>query len=184
MSLVESLLSRVSVPRVIEPSVTAEELDLMLRAGLRACDHGRLKPYRFILLEGEARERLGEATGGFLQADTGDASATIIEAAKNKALRAPTLLAVILSARDSEKIPETEQLISAGCAAQLIVTAAHMLGIGAVWRTGKAIYSDEVGACLQLEKNERVVAMLYLGRPAAKVPEPPEVDPETFLTRL
>lgn len=184
MLSIEGLLSRVSVPRVIEPSVTGEELDLILRAGLRACDHGRLKPYRFILLEGEARERLGEAMGGFLRADKGDASTSVIEAAKNKALRAPTLLGVIFSARDSEKIPETEQLIAAGCAAQLIVTAAHMLGIGAVWRTGKAIYSDEVGACLQLKQHERVVAMLYLGRPAAKTPEPPEIDPETFLTRL
>ena len=61
MSPIDALLSRVSVPRVVEPGVSAEELDMILRAGLRACDHGRLKPYRFILLEGEARERLGEA---------------------------------------------------------------------------------------------------------------------------
>ena len=61
MSPIEALLSRVSIPRVVEPKVSAEELDILLRAGLRACDHGRLKPYRFILLEGEAREQLGEA---------------------------------------------------------------------------------------------------------------------------
>ena len=60
MSSIEALLSRVSVPRVLEPGVTSDELDLLLRAGLRACDHGRLKPYRFILLEGKARERLGK----------------------------------------------------------------------------------------------------------------------------
>ena len=123
MSPIEALLSRVSVPRVVEPKVSAEELDILLRAGLRACDHGRLKPYRFILLEGEAREQLGEAMSEYLHGDLVDVSEEAIEAAKNKALRAPTLLSVIFCPNDNEKIPESEQLVTAGCAAQLIVTA-------------------------------------------------------------
>ncbi|MDG1156426.1 MAG: nitroreductase family protein, partial [Litorivicinaceae bacterium] len=75
-------------------------------------------------------------------------------------------------------------LVSAGCAAQLIVTAAHMLGIGAIWKTGNATYSGEVSRILGLDDSEQVVAMIYLGRPVANLPQPPEVDPETFLTRL
>ena len=184
MSPIEALLSRVSVPRVVEPKVSAEELDILLRAGLRACDHGRLKPYRFILLEGEAREHLGEAMSEYLHGDLVDVSEEAIEAAKNKALRAPTLLSVIFCPNDNEKIPESEQLVTAGCAAQLIVTAAHMLGIGAMWRTGNVTYSGEVSRILGLDDSEQVVAMIYLGRPAANLPQPPEVDPETFLTRL
>ena len=184
MSTIEALLSRVSVPRVIEPGVSSLELDLILRAGLRACDHGRLKPYRFILLEGEARVRLGEAMSDYLYGGLVDASEDAIEAAKNKALRAPTLLSVIFCPRNHEKIPETEQVITAGCAAQLIVTAAHMLGLGAIWRTGSAIYSEEVSRMLELDENEQVVAMIYLGRSAGDMPSPPEVDPETFLERL
>jgi nitroreductase len=184
MSPIDALLSRVSVPRVVEPGVSTEELDMILRAGLRACDHGRLKPYRFILLEGEARERLGEAMSAYLHGDLVDVSEEAIEAAKNKALRAPTLLSVIFRPNDNEKIPESEQLVTAGCAAQLIVTAAHMLGIGAMWRTGNVTYSGEVSRMLELDENEQVVAMIYLGRPAADLPSPPEVDPEAFLTRL
>lgn len=184
MSTIEALLSRVSVPRVIEPGVSSHELDLILRAGLRACDHGRLKPYRFILLEGEARVRLGEAMSDYLHGGLVDPSEDAIEAAKNKALRAPTLLSVIFCPRNHEKIPETEQVITAGCAAQLIVTAAHMLGLGAIWRTGSAIYSEEVSRMLELDENEQVVAMIYLGRSAGDMPSPPEVDPETFLERL
>jgi nitroreductase len=107
-----------------------------------------------------------------------------IEATKNKALRAPTLLSVIFCPQDHDKIPEPEQLVTAGCAAQLIVTAAHMLGIGAIWRTGNAIYSGEVSRMLELDENEQVVAMIYLGRPAGHLPSPPEVDPEAFLQRL
>ena len=184
MSPIDTLLSRVSVPRVVEPGVSAEELDVILKAGLRDCDHGRLKPYRFILLEGEARERLGEAMSDYLHGDLVDVSEDAIEAAKNKALRAPTLLSVIFCPNDNEKIPESEQLVTTGCAAQLIVTAAHMLGIGAMWRTGNVTYSGEVSRMLELDENEQVVAMIYLGRPAAELPSPPEVDPEGFLTRL
>ena len=184
MSPIDALLSRVSVPRVLEPAVSSDELDLLLRAGLRACDHGRLKPYRFILLEGGARSRLGEAMSHYLHRDLVDVSEEAIEATKNKALRAPTLLSVIFCPQDHEKIPYTEQLVTAGCAAQLVITAAHMLGIGAIWRTGKAIYSDEVSRTLELDENEQVVAMIYLGRPAGVLPTPPEVDTEAFLQRL
>ena len=74
MSPIDALLSRVSVPRVVAPGVGAGELDIILKAGLRACDHGRLKPYRFILLEGEARERLGEAMSDYLHGDLADVS--------------------------------------------------------------------------------------------------------------
>ncbi len=184
MSPIEALLSRVSIPRVSEPGVSAEELDLLLRAGLRACDHGRLRPYRFILLENEARERLGEAMSEYLHGDLVDVSEDAIDAAKNKALRAPTLLAVIFSPKDNDKIPESEQLVAAGCSAQLIVTAAHMLGLGAMWRTGNVAYSGEVSRALELQDHEQVVAMIYLGRPVSERPAPPDLDPEAFLTRL
>jgi nitroreductase len=184
MSPIQALLSRVSVPRVNEPGVTDEELDLLLRAGLRACDHGRLRPYRFIVLEGEARERLGEAMSDYLHGDVVDVSEEVIEATKNKALRAPTLLSVVFSPKEHDKVPETEQLVSAGCAAQMIVTAAHMLGLGAMWRTGNAAYSGEVAETLGLESHEQVVAMIYIGHSAAARPNAPDLDPEPFLTRL
>ena len=99
------------------------------------------------------------------------------------ALRAQPASAIFCP-RDHDKIPETEQLVTAGCAAQLIISAAHMLGIGAIWRTGNAIYSGEVSKMLDLDENEQVVAMIYLGRSAGDLPSPPEVDPETFLERL
>ena len=120
----------------------------------------------------------------YLHGDLGDVSEGAIEATKNKALRAPTLLSVIFCPQDHEKIPDVEQLVTAGCAAQLIITAAHMLGIGAIWRTGKAIYSGEVSRMLGLKENEQVVAVIYLGRPAGHLPSPPEVNPEAFLQRL
>jgi len=184
MTPIDALLSRVSVPKVSEPVLTEEELMTLLRAGLRACDHGRLKPYRFILLEGAARERLGEAMSDYLHGDLIDVSAAAIEAAKTKALRAPTLLSVIFSPKENDKIPESEQLVAAGCAAQMIVTAAHLMGLGAMWRTGNVAYSGEVSRVLQLEPEEQVVAMIYLGRPAVVIPDPAPTDPSLFLTRL
>ena len=184
MSSIEALLSRTSAPRVAEPGVTEEELNLLLRAGLRACDHGRLKPYRFILLEGKAREGLGEAMSNFIYGDSTDVSNDEIEAVKARALRAPTLLNVIFSPNKDSKIRETEQLLAAGCAAQMIVTAAHMLGVGAIWKTGAASYSKEVSNFLGLKSDEQMIAMIYLGRPVTAPSAPPEVDLEQFLTRL
>ncbi|MGA1207114.1 MAG: nitroreductase [Gammaproteobacteria bacterium] len=184
MSPIDALLSRVSMPKVSAPGLTEPELMTLIKAGLRACDHGRLRPFRFILLEGDARIRLGEAMSDYLHGDLVDVSEAAIEAAKNKALRAPTLLSVIFSPKDNDKIPESEQLVSAGCAAQMIVTAAHLMGLGAMWRTGNVAYSGEVSQVLGLEEHEQVVAMIYLGRPAIETPKPPELDPLAFLTRL
>ena len=181
---IETLLSRVSIPRVAAPGVTNEELDLVLRAGLRASDHGRLKPYRFILIESEAQERLGEAVSQYLYRELADVSEDKIEMAKAKVKRAPTILAVVFCPRDHERIPKSEQLLTAGCAAQLIVTASHMLGLGAIWRTGAASYSQEVARMLELSENEQIVAMIYIGKPVATTPSPAEIDPGDFLTRL
>ena len=184
MTPIETLLSRVSIPRVIEPGVTGEELDLILRGGLRACDHGRLKPFRFIVLEGDARARLGHTMAEYSRSNSAEMSEEMIQATKNKALRAPTILSVIFSPKESAKISKSEQLVSAGCAAQMIVTAAHMLGLGAIWRTGEASYSSEVATMMELEKHEQVVAMIYIGRPVAEPPLPTVLDPVDFLTRL
>lgn len=184
MSPIETLLSRVSIPQVSGPSVTDEELNLLLRAGLRASDHGRLKPYRFILLDGEAREYLSDAVGMYLKANFEGLTGDAIESAKAKVMRAPTLLAVIFCPKAHERIPKNEQLLTAGCAAQLIVTAAHMLGLGAMWRTGAASYSREVSEMLALSETEQLVAMIYLGRPVAQRSLPGEVNPKDFLTKL
>ena len=108
MTPIETLLSRVSIPRVIEPGVTGEELDLILRGGLRACDHGRLKPFRFIILEGDARARLGHTMAEYSRSNSAEMSEEMIQATKNKALRAPTILSVIFSPKESAKILESE----------------------------------------------------------------------------
>ena len=115
---------------------TADQLDLMFRAGLRAPDHGQLHPWRFLIIEGDARHKLGELFAAALRERDAGAAEEALQKARNMPLRAPMLVLVIASVKPHPKVPEGEQLLAAGCAAHGLLLAAHARGIGAVWRTG------------------------------------------------
>ena len=97
-----------------EPGPTADELNALLTIAVRVPDHGRLAPWRFIVLEGEARRRIGETIAAAYQADDPMADATRVAAERNRLARAPLVVAVVSRARPHVKIPEWEQTLSAG----------------------------------------------------------------------
>lgn len=165
MDALHALLTRQSVSQVGEPGPSPAQLENILKAGLRANDHGRLRPWQFILIEGEARRRLGELFVRVTLQDKPDFPPAEQEKLAAKALRAPLILVVIARIKPSDKIPEIEQLLSAGGAAQLMMAAAHAQGLGAVWRTGHLAYDKRVHAGLGLEENERIIGFLYIGSP-------------------
>ena len=100
-------------PRVLEPAVSSDELDLLLRAGLRACDHGRLSHTVFYPTRGWGSFAAWRSDESLSSSRFGRCVEEAIVATKNKALRAPTLLSVIFCPQDHEKIPYTEQLVTA-----------------------------------------------------------------------
>ncbi len=181
MDAIDLLLKRVSVPRLKEPAPTAEQLDVMLRAALRAPDHGQIRPWRFLTIEGEARNKLGELFVQGLLSTTPDASIEEIEKTRGLPLRAPLLLVVIATLTEDLKVPAHEQLLAAGCAAHGILLAAHAQGIGAVWRTGAVAEMPEVSAGLGLQDNEQIISYMYLGTPINSLRNPPQLDPALFL---
>jgi nitroreductase len=181
MDAIDLLLKRVSVPRLQEPAPTAEQLEIMLRAALRAPDHGQLRPWRFLTVAGESRKQLGELfVQGVLSTDP-EASVEVIEKTRGLPMRAPMLLVVIASISEDLKIPDHEQFLAAGCAAHGILLAAHAQGVGAVWRTGAMAELAVVNAGLGLQDNEQIVAYIYLGTPINSLRNPPELDPNLFL---
>jgi nitroreductase len=182
MEALDALLNRVSVPRLCEPAPDAGQRELLFRAALRAPDHGQLRPWRFITVEGAARERLGELFVASLLADQPEASAEALAKARAIPLRAPLLVLVVARLQAHGKIPAQEQLLAAGCAAHGILLAAHALGIGAVWRTGELSYSVKVAAGLGLQADEQLIAMLYLGTPLAGLRTPVALDPQNFVS--
>lgn len=181
MDAIELLLKRVSVPRLKEPAPTAEQLDLMLHAAGRAPDHGQLRPWRFLTIQGEDRSKLGELFVQGLLSTSPNAGPEEIEKTRGLPLRAPMLLLVIARITEHDKAPAQEQVLAAGCAAHGILLAAHAQGVGAVWRTGAVARNPVINKGLGLAANEQIIAYLYLGTPINSLRNPPPLDPAPFL---
>ncbi len=181
MDALDALLNRVSVPRLIDPAPSAQQRELLFRAALRAPDHAQLRPWRFLTLEGAARERLGELFARALSA-AGEVGEAALSKARAMPLRAPLLVVVIACVRAHPKVPAQEQLLAAGCAAHAMLLAAHAQGLGAVWRTGELAYHPEVAAGLGLAEHEQIVAFLYLGTPERELRSPTPLDTADFVS--
>lgn len=182
MDAFDLLLNRVSVTRLADPAPTATQLDLMFRAALRAPDHGQLRPWRFLTIEGEARERLGEVFVEALRVRQPDAAEEALRKAQKMPLRAPMLIVVIARVLPHPKIPESEQVLAVACAAHGLLLAAHAQGLGAVWRTGEFSYDRHVAEHLGLAANEQLLGFIYLGTPEGNLRTPPELDSRDFVS--
>ncbi len=182
MEAIELLLNRASVaPRLHAGAPVAEEaVETILQAAVRAPDHGRLRPWRFLLIRGKARERLGEIFAEALLCRSPDASATMIAREKERPLRSPLIIAVVAHLTpDHPKVPETEQMLSAGTAAYSMVLAAQALGLGAIWVTGANAYDEHVLRALGLGADEKLAGYVYVGsvREDARMIMPKRPDP-------
>lgn len=182
MQALDALLNRVSVPRLGEPAPSAAQRELLFRAALRAPDHAQLRPWRFLTVEGEARERLGELLASAVRVADPQAPVAALDKARAMPSRAPLLVLVIARLNSHFKVPQNEQVLSAACAAHGLLLAAHAQGIGAVWRTGELNYSATVAAGLGLQGNERLIGFIYLGTPLGPLRTPAPLDPDDFVS--
>jgi nitroreductase len=169
MDLLQAIETRSSVSTLAEPGPTDAQWATLLRAGAHAPDHGRLRPWRFLVVRGEARGRLGDILADALLARQPDAPPEAVERERRKPLRAPAILVVAAAPRAHPGVPEIEQILAAGAATQNILLAAHALGLGAMWRTGAPAFDPRVVAGLGLPPESRIVAFVYLGTPAAPI---------------
>ncbi len=177
MNTIDALLKRRSAKALTDPAPDAGALDLLLECASRAPDHGRLRPWRFVVIRGAAREGLGELLAGRLRRKLPAASAEALQRERQKALRAPLIIAVAAVCDPAARIPAIEQILAAGAAAQNIMLAAAALGFGAMWKTGDAAYDDTVKTALGLEARDAIVGFLYLGTaPADAVPPPARTE--------
>ena len=183
MDAMKLLLERASAVRVQEPGPTQEELDTILRSALRAPDHGRLRPWHFIVISGEARARFGTLLAESLSAREPDATQEKLDRERQKALRAPVICVVVARIKSSDKIPDVEQIVSAGAAAEHIMLAAQALGYGAMWRTGAPAYDARVKEGLRLQASDAIIGIIYIGTPAMAPHELPRPEPGEFVTR-
>jgi nitroreductase len=169
MELMEGIESRTSALKLTGPGPTREHIEQIIKAGTRAPDHGRLRPWRFVVIEGDARKRLGEAMANILRSKMPDATQQQLDAEATKVLRAPTIIAVAAKIMKG-KIPELEQFAAVAAAAQNMFLAAHALGYGAMWKTGAVAYDRNAKELLGLVAEDHIVGLLYLGTTAQPGP--------------
>ena len=169
MELLTGIESRTSALKLGAPGPTREHIEQIIRAGARAPDHGRLRPWRFVVLEGDARARLGDAMADMLKKKFPEAQAAQLDVERGKAMRAPTIIAVAAKITQG-KIPEIEQITAVAAGVQNMFLAAHALGYGAMWKTGGAAYDDSVKTMFGLAPEDHIVALLYLGTATVKGP--------------
>ena len=176
MELLQGLQQRVSTPRLTEPGPDARQLEQIFQAALRAPDHARLRPWRFLTVAGEGRHALGEVFARAALEDQPDLAPEAIARFKGLPLRAPLLVALVCKVVQHPKVPDIEQQLSVAAAAQNILNAAYALGVGAMWRTGSVSYHPATASALGLAKDEQLLGFIYMGTPSgsAKKLEPLE----------
>lgn len=169
MQAIDALVMRRSATALTEPAPDAGALELIFASAVRAPDHGRLRPWRFLVVRGEARARFGELLAGHLARTQPAATPESLQRERDKAFRAPMIIVVAAHVNEAvKKIPPIEQTLSAGVAAGNIMLAALALGYNTMWKTGGAAYDPEVRQSLGLGPSEVIVGFLYLGTEAGK----------------
>ena len=182
MSLLKALQSRNSHPRLTEPGPSEDQLDHIVLAGLRAPDHGRLRPWRFVAVSGARREALGGVFERTLLMSKPEATEAERAKARNAPLRAPLVLVGFLTPQSHPKVPRIEQAASAACALHAMLLAAEALGFGAVWRTGS--YAREPAVIRELggASSDEIMGFLYIGTPDGDPKPLPEESIATYLS--
>jgi nitroreductase len=158
-------------------------VDTLLTVAARVPDHGKLVPWRFIVFEGEARLKAGEAIAQAFRSKFPDAKPEQVDYERGRLARAPLVVAVVSRAAPHVKIPEWEQVLSAGAAAMSLVFAAHALGFAANWITEWYAYDRAALDALGIASHEKIAGFIHIGRPAAPAQDRPRPPLSDIVTR-
>ena len=182
-SSIELLTERVSHASLGLPGPSQDELDTIIRAGMRAPDHAMLRPWQFVIVAGKRRDALGVVLNESLKL-----RGVTDEAQLNKALkaplRAPVIIAVLLKFKDHPKVERTEQIGSAAAATYAMSLAANALGFGSMWRTGLYATDPYVISALGGGDKDEVIGFLYLGTREGPSKLTQALDPEDYITHF
>ena len=163
------------------PGPNDAEIEAMITIAARTPDHGKLAPWRFVVVPGDARERLAEVLLAAYRLERPEAGKTEIAAIETFAHQAPTLIVVLFSPKRESHIPLWEQELSAGAACMNLLHAAHAMGFVGKWLTTWAAYSDAVRDAFGAE-GERIVGFVFIGSPTNATEERVRPDLSNILS--
>ncbi len=172
------LLNRHSTPAkaLTEPAPDNDQLKQIFEIAMCAPDHGRIQPYRFITIRGDARIALSKVFAEAAKRRDPEISDEYLNKQKDKPLRSPLIVVVVACLIESQKIPEIEQMLSAGAAAHNILLASNAMGFGSIWLTGDNAYDPSVHKALDLAENEKIIGFVYLGTESIDIRRQPAAD--------
>lgn len=163
MDALDALNTRQSAKTYGDTAPSREQVAQVLQAAVRAPDHGRLRPWRFMIIEGEQRRKFGELLAASAKRRIPALSAGDLQRERDKAMRAPMIIVTACKVVPGTKVPDVEQVLAAGAATQNILLALHALGFAAAWKTGEAAYDPEVKKALGFAAEDHLVGFVYTG---------------------
>jgi nitroreductase len=184
MDAIEALMSRVSIPPklLVEPAPEGESLDEIMETAMRAPDHGALQPWRFHIVRGDARVKLGELFAEALLKNDPNADAEAIEKERGRPLRSPlVIVAATKVSYEKSNVPKVEQIVATAAAVQNIMNAAHARGFGSFLATGKNARDAHVKAGFGLSEDDEIVGFVYFGTPLRGAGPKPRPESGVFV---
>ena len=180
------LETRRSIPafQMSEPGPSRTEIEEMLKLASRVPDHGKLAPWRFIVYSGAERERLSLELAKVAMANKPDMAEDMIKVEKTRLTRAPVVIAVVSRAAPHVKIPEWEQVMSAGAVCLNLLIAANALGYASNWLTEWFAFDQSVYPLLGVESHERIAGFIHIGTASQSIAERPRPDPDELIHEL
>jgi nitroreductase len=164
--MLELIQSRQSISEVKPDPVPKELIERLLSAAVQAPNHYKVRPWRFVVLIGSARERMGEVLAHSFAEKFPDVPASALDKERARPFRAPLIIAVGVDKPSEPKVLEIENICAVAAAVENLLLAAHALGLAAKWRTGNDASDPRVKEFLGFAPDQSIISLLYIGYPA------------------
>lgn len=167
--VLEAIRSRRSIGRVKQDPISRKTIETLLEAAIWAPSHHNTQPWKFFVMTGEGRTRLAEGyarVAALTMDELGEQEKEArLQKEKQKAYRAPVVIAAVCSPSDDPRAVLAEELAATQAAVQNLLLAAHALGLGAIWRSGAPMFHPLMKETLGLAEQEQIVGIIYIGYP-------------------
>ncbi len=163
MDVIEAIYDRQSAGKMGTQPVQRELIEELLDSAVQAPNHYKVRPWRFVVLTGKGRERLGDLMAEIFYQKYPDVKPEAVEKERAKPLRSPVIIAVGVEIPADPRVIEIENVCAAAAACQNILLTAHALGLGVHWRTGEAARDPQIKRFLGFTEDQLLIAFLYIG---------------------
>ena len=181
--MIEKIIKRASHKNLDKPIPSESQMEKVYTAALRAPDHASLKPTKFIEVTGKGLDKLSKIFESYVLVSGSEIEKSKINKYIKAPYRAPMIIVLINENKFHPKVPEIEQMLSTGAAAQNILLALDSLGYGAIWRTGIFALNDKLNKYFNLKSNQKILGYIYVGTIIGDKKEKPSVNIGEFVSR-